>query len=77
MKNAKFPIVKMIVQNVIQIIIVQNFLMGSILENAFVKKAIMMINKIVFAWNAQNFGIISIKGINLLSHSCFYNNSKN
>ena len=49
--------------------------MGSILENAFVKKAIMMINKIVFAWNAQNFGIISIKGINFLSHMCFYNSN--
>ena len=32
--------------------------MESILENAFVRKVITMINKIACAWNAQNFGII-------------------
>ena len=35
-------------QNAIQITIVKNFLMGSILENAYVKKAITMINKMQF-----------------------------
>ena len=35
-KNAKLLIVIMNVQNVIQIIIAKNFLMGSILVNAFV-----------------------------------------
>ena len=35
-------------QNAIQIIIVQNFLMKIILENAFVIKAITMISKIAF-----------------------------
>ena len=48
-KNAKLLIVTMNAQNAIQIIIVQNFLMGSFLENVFVKKAIMMIRKIAFA----------------------------
>ena len=32
--------------------------MEIILENAFVKKAITMITKIAFAWNAHNFGKI-------------------
>ena len=36
------------VQNVIQIIIVKNFLMANILENAYVRKAITMISKIAF-----------------------------
>ena len=36
------------VQNAIQIIIVNNFLMGNILENVFVRKAITMIIKIQF-----------------------------
>ena len=35
-------------QNAIQIAIVKNFLMANILENAYVKKAIIMINKIQF-----------------------------
>ena len=47
-KNAKLLIITMNVQNVIQIIIVKNFLMANILENAYVKKAITMINKIQF-----------------------------
>ena len=45
------------VQNVIQLIIVKNFLMENILENVFVRKAIMIISKIVFVKNAPNFGI--------------------
>ena len=48
-KNAKFLIVKMIVQNAIQLIIVKKVLMEIILENVFVRKVIMMINKITFA----------------------------
>ena len=36
------------VQNAIQIITVNNFLMGNILENVFVRKAITMIIKIAF-----------------------------
>ena len=35
-------------QNVIQITIVKNFLMGNTLENVFVRKAITMIIKIQF-----------------------------
>ena len=46
-KNAKLLIVTMNVQNAIQKIIVKIFLMGSILENVFVKKAITMICKII------------------------------
>ena len=55
-KNAKLLIVTMNVQNAIQKIIVKIFLMGSILENVFVKKAITMICKILFVKNAPNFG---------------------
>ena len=47
-KNAKLLIITMNVQNAIQIIIAKNFLMGNILENAYVKKAITMISKIAF-----------------------------
>ena len=46
------------VQNVIQPIIAKNFLMGSILENAFVRKIITMTFKIAFVWSALNFGKI-------------------
>ena len=59
-KTAKFRIVKMIVQNVIQMIIVKNFLMEIILDNAFVSKAISMICKIAFVKNVPNFGKIII-----------------
>ena len=59
-KTAKFHIVKMIVQNVIQMIIVKNFLMEIILENVFVRKAILMICKIAFVKNVPNFGKIII-----------------
>ena len=55
-KNAKLLIVTMNVQNAIQKIIVKIFLMGSILENVFVKKAITMICKMLFVKNAPNFG---------------------
>ena len=49
--------------------------MEIILENAFVKKAITMITKIAFAWNAHNFGkIINSTFIIFCSNSCFYNN---
>ena len=47
-KNAKLLIITMNVQNAIQIITVNNFLMGNILENVFVRKAITMIIKIAF-----------------------------
>ena len=45
-------------QNAIQKIIGKNFLMGIILENAFVSKAFTIIYKIVFVKNVPNFGII-------------------
>ena len=48
-RSAKFLIVTTNVQNVIQIIIVKNFLMGINLDNVFVRKAITMICSIVFA----------------------------
>ena len=51
------------VQNAIHRIIVKNFLMGSILVSVFVIKAITIICKIVFVWNAQNFGKIISKDI--------------
>ena len=46
----------MIVQSVIPMIIVQNFLMENILENACVRKTITM--KIALVLNAHNFGKI-------------------
>ena len=57
-KNAKFLIVTINVQNAIQKTIVQNFLLENILENVFVMKTITIIWKIAFAKNAQNFGKI-------------------
>ena len=47
-ENAKLPIVKMSVQNAIQIIIVKKVLMEIIMENVSVRKAITMISKIAF-----------------------------
>ena len=47
-------------------IIVQNFLKGIIMDNASVRKVIMIIFKTIFAKNARIFGIILIKLLILL-----------
>ena len=63
----------------IQIIIVNNYLMEILLDNAYVNKAIMMIIKIVLANSAQNFGkFINEKLFSYFKSTlCSYNSNNN